>query len=504
MRLAVRQKLVLLSLLIVVVVSFTFTLLHLRFTRQLVEEDLAERAVVFAREIAATIGDRRELESGPLLERQIAQIMDARTSVLQLDILVFTGDDVRLIATSNPRARLPLTRADTTQVRRRRPVSRLIADRDGRYWEVMAPVVLDGTVAGAVAGKFSVGRADQLVTRSATWALLLTAASVVVMGVLMSVAVQFVVNRPIGRFLAAIRDVQRGHTVAAVDVRTLDEFGVLARHFNEMMARIHDFSNELQTRIKEATHELEGRYREVERLNELLFAMQRSLGHAERLALSGRIIAEVAHELGTPLHSVAGHLELLRQDLPPALASDAVLRRLTVIESQLTRVTEIIAQLMDLSRREPGPRVAVDLNRLVQDTIELVRPGFVKHGLALDVTTDPALPHVLGHAHQLQQIVLNLITNAMDATPPGGRVSVTTSRRPGVAELEVHDTGRGIPAAQQKLIFEPFFSTKKPGRGTGLGLFISAQIVREHQGRMDLTSAEGRGSTFRLQLPASA
>jgi signal transduction histidine kinase len=504
MRLAVRSKLVLLSLLIVVVVSFTFTLLHLRFTRQLVEEDLAERAVVFAREIAATIGDRRELESGPLLERQIAQIMGARASVLQLDIVAFTAEATRLIATSNPRERLPLTRTDAAQVRRGRAVSRLVAGRDVSYWEVMAPVMLEGTAAGAVAARFSVGRAAQLVARSATWTLLLTAASVVVMGVLMSAAVQIVVNRPIGRFLAAMGDVQRGQTVAAVDVRTRDEFGVLARHFNEMMARIHDFNDELQGRIKEATHELEGRYREVERLNELLFAVQRSLGHAERLALSGRIIAEVAHEVGTPLHSVAGHLELLRQDLPPALASDAVLRRLTVIEGQLTRVTEIIAQLMDLSRREPGPRAPVDLNRLVHETVELVHPGFAKHGLALDVSTDPGLPRVLGHANQLQQIVLNLLTNAMDATAPGGRVSVTTTRRDGVAELEVRDTGRGIPAAQQTLVFEPFFSTKELGRGTGLGLFISAQIVREHHGRLDVTSAEGRGSTFRLQLPALA
>jgi two-component system NtrC family sensor kinase len=140
----------------------------------------------------------------------------------------------------------------------------------------------------------------------------------------------------------------------------------------------------------------------------------------------------------------------------------------------------------------------------VHETVELVHPGFAKHGLALDVSTDPGLPRVLGHANQLQQIVLNLLTNAMDATAPAGRVSVTTTRRDGVAELEVRDTGRGIPAAQQTLVFEPFFSTKELGRGTGLGLFISAQIVREHHGRLDVTSAEGRGSTFRLQLPALA
>jgi len=114
------------------------------------------------------------------------------------------------------------------------------------------------------------------------------------------------------------------------------------------------------------------------------------------------------------------------------------------------------------------------------------------------------LPPVLGHASQLQQVVLNLLTNAMDATPPGGRVLVVTQARPGQVELEVTDTGRGIPAGQQEHIFEPFFSTKAAGQGTGLGLSVSAQIVREHQGRIEVTSTEGRGTTVRVLLPASA
>ena len=155
MRLGLRQKLVLGGLAIVVVVSFGFTLLQLALARQSVEEDLQARAVFFAREVAASIGDRRELQGGARLERQIRQIMSVRRSVLQLDIIAFRDEDADVVATSDPRSRPPFTRADADQVRLGKVVSQRVADHRGRYWEVMAPVSIDDAVAGAVAVKFS-------------------------------------------------------------------------------------------------------------------------------------------------------------------------------------------------------------------------------------------------------------------------------------------------------------------------------------------------------------
>jgi signal transduction histidine kinase len=119
--------------------------------------------------------------------------------------------------------------------------------------------------------------------------------------------------------------------------------------------------------------------------------------------------------------------------------------------------------------------------------------------LVLDL--EQASTAMLGHAGQLQQVVLNLLTNALDATPAGGRVSVRTRATREQLTLEVSDTGHGIPAAHRKDIFEPFFSTKEPGHGTGLGLFIASQIVREHGGDIGLESEEGLGTTFRVTLP---
>ncbi|MBI2468779.1 MAG: hypothetical protein HYV62_13355 [Candidatus Rokubacteria bacterium] len=164
---------------------------------------------------------------------------------------------------------------------------------------------------------------------------------------------------------------------------------------------------------------------------------------------------------------------------------------------------QIIAQLLDLTRRSPGESGPVDLNRLVRDTVELVRPGVTSAGPVLEVVTEPARVIVQGYANQLQQVILNLLTNAIDATPTGGHIVVTTrlARDAGEAMLEVADTGRGIPAARRDEIFEPFFTTKAPGRGTGLGLFISVQIVRDHKWRVEVESEEGCGTTFRVFLP---
>jgi signal transduction histidine kinase len=504
--LSVRRKLVLFSMLVILVVSSGFTWINLVLARRAIEEDLKSRAIVYAREVAAAIGGHGELESGPVLHRMIARLLEIRRSVLQLDVLAFEPDRTVVVATNEPNVRLPFSRRDAAEVRNGHVVSRAIGGSEG-YWEVMAPITLEGVVTGAVAVKFSAQRGQELTGRIRRWALGLAAASLVLMGVLMHVAIQLVVDRPIRRFMKSISAAADTGAPGRVAVTTADEFGLLARHFNAMVARIGRFNDELRTRIDEATGELDRRYQQVERLNAMLFEMQRRLSHAERLALSGQVMAEVAHEVGTPLHSVAGHLELLRKDLPPAVLTDEVQRRLAVIETQVARVIEIIGRLLDATRRSPGEPSAVDLDGLARDTAELVRPGLISAKIDLDVRSESALPPVQGRRDQLQQVILNLLMNAIDVTPAGGRIQLTTRSRPdredGAVEVAVSDTGPGIPSADRRRIFEPFYSTKEAGRGTGLGLFITGELVREHKGRIELDSEEGRGSTFRVILPAA-
>lgn len=499
----VRHKLLVTGALVILVVSFGFTWLNFALAERAIQEDLKTRAIVYAREVAAALGSGGELRSDDALQRLIGRLLDIRRSVLHLDVLAFGAGGTTVIASSDRATRLPFDKRDADEVRRGRVVTRAVAAGGDRYWEVLAPIAFEGGVAGAVAVKFSTMRADELASRIRFWAVTLMVVSVVLMGLLMSAAVQLVVDRPIRRFMDAIGAVAADGVPAPVDVRTTDEFGRLAGRFNEMVARLGRFNEELRTRITDATGELDRRYQQVEQLNALLFEMQRRLSHAERLALSGRVMAEVAHEIGTPLHSVAGHLEMLRKDVPPAALGDDAARRLSIIESQVARVIDIINRLLDITRQPRGVRGSVDVERLARDTAELVRPGLTSAGVALDVRAEPGLPPIRGQKDQLQQVILNLLTNAIDATPAGGRIEVTTRARPGDTDVEitVADTGPGIPEADRKRIFEPFFSTKDAGRGTGLGLFITAEIVREHQGQIDVAARAGGGSVFRVVLP---
>ena len=203
--------------------------------------------------------------------------------------------------------------------------------------------------------------------------------------------------------------------------------------------------------------------------------------------------------MGTPLHSIAGHLELLRAELPPEVAA----RRLEIVENQVARVSGVIRQLLDLVRRDRPVYAAVDIARLAQDCAALVSPGMSAAGLTLHVEVDSDLPPVNGDRDQLMQVVLNLLSNALDATPAGGMVTVNArqSKDKRQIQIAVRDTGVGIAPTRQKEIFEPFVSSKPAGHGTGLGLYIAAQIVREHGGHIEIQSAEGQGSTLTVVLP---
>lgn len=498
----VRHKLVLVSLAILIAVSFGFLLLNRVISSGWIDEDLRDRAVTFGQEISATIEDQEEFGNGPALEGNIRRMMAVRSNVLQIDILKFTPEGTVVVASSHMPRRLPFSRADSRRARQGKPVSKLADVGGTRAWDTLVPVSFKGDIVGAVGTRFSLEHADRLRFRINLWALVFTGISVIVMGYLMVLAVTYVVNRPISGLLSAIQQVHDSGTTSHVRVASGDEFEILANHFNDMMVRINNFNKELDKRIKAATRELDQKYQEVQRLNTMLYITQRKLSQAERLAVAGRVVAQVAHEVGTPLHSIAGHLELLRAELPPE-ATGAAARRLEIVENQVARVSGVIRQLLDVVRRDRSVYVAVDIAGLTQDCAAFVSPGMSAAGLSLRVELDPDLPPVNGDRDQLMQVVLNLLSNALDATPAGGTVTVSARLHSGQRQIEiaVQDTGIGIAPARQKEIFEPFVSSKPSGQGTGLGLYIAAQIVGEHGGRIEVQSVEDQGSTLTVILP---
>jgi PAS domain S-box-containing protein len=233
---------------------------------------------------------------------------------------------------------------------------------------------------------------------------------------------------------------------------------------------------------------------------EQLAAMTQQLWQTARLATMGELAASVAHELNNPLGTVNLRVESLLAQVP---AGDPKRRALEVIEQEAERMGNLVAGLLQFSRRSHRQVSTLDLREEVKASLDLVRYHLRNRRVAVEL--DGAADVVLVHAdrQQLRQLFLNLFTNASDAMPEGGRLRIRVTRGDGNVVVEVADTGVGIPPENLERIFEPFFTTKPEGKGTGLGLAICRRIAQEHGGTLDLTSEVGTRTTVRVTLPAA-
>ena len=257
------------------------------------------------------------------------------------------------------------------------------------------------------------------------------------------------------------------------------------------MAVLLGFAAIVQTRRRER---LEARAHEEARVREL----ERQLFHAERLATVGRLAAGIAHEINNPLEGMANYLSLAREALARGDAAGAE-GRLGSVREGLDRAAGIVRQVLAHADPSAVPRTQVDLARVLEETARFVqsRPEFRGVDFAVDLPSAPLM--VLGNAVMLGQVAVNLILNACEAQPGGGRVEVTARRENAEVVAEVADRGPGIPDGDRQRIFEPFYSTKD---STGLGLSVCHSIVRDHGGDLAALGREGGGSVFRMRLPA--
>ncbi len=259
--------------------------------------------------------------------------------------------------------------------------------------------------------------------------------------------------------------------------------------------------------------------RETENLlkaNQQLIEAKDRLNRSERLAAVGQLVASVAHEVGTPLHSIAWHVQALAED--PSLTPD-MRKRVAVIDEQLTRVVRIIQDLLSSTRpRRPEP-TWVPVAQVITPVAVLMEPAFHAKGVSLAIEIPESLPLMWADDEKVHQVLVNILDNALAATPSGGRVRVAAEVReatrdesdrwqgathaisPVVVMIKVQDTGCGMPEADAQRAFEPFFTTKADGKGTGLGLFLSRETIAAHGGEMSLVTEIGRGTTVTITLP---
>ncbi len=228
--------------------------------------------------------------------------------------------------------------------------------------------------------------------------------------------------------------------------------------------------------------------------------LQAKLMHTEKMAAVGQLVSGVAHEVNNPLTAVLGYADLLLEapDVPAHAKDD-----LKIILQEAQRTKQIVQNLLSFARQMPPQRDAVRLNLIVRRTLALRSYDFSSHGIKVEERLNETVPEVIGDAHQLQQVFLNILNNAYDAvkeTGRTGRIEISTTAGRGFVEVVFRDNGNGIASPDR--IFDPFFTTKDVGKGTGLGLSICYGIVREHGGEIVCANnSDGHGATFIVRLP---
>jgi signal transduction histidine kinase len=294
------------------------------------------------------------------------------------------------------------------------------------------------------------------------------------------------VLRPLSRLVDGIRRLGEGAAGPPLPVHRADEIGRVAAAFNVMAGQ------------------LEAARRKLLEETERALDLERQVRHAQTLAVAGRLATALAHEVGTPLNIISGRAEVLMQSLPRA---DRRREELGIIIGQIDRISGIIRALLDTVRPAKPEIQRVDLTAVVDRLLPLLRHAARRTQVSLEAVTPKPLPPVLADPNQLDQLLINLAVNAIEAVPEGGQVAVEATPtvrdgRDGV-DLVVRDSGPGIPGELRARVFEPFFTTKPPGRGTGLGLTICRDIVKEHGGAIRIEENPGGGTAVSVWLPAA-
>ena len=228
--------------------------------------------------------------------------------------------------------------------------------------------------------------------------------------------------------------------------------------------------------------------------------LQNQLRHADRLATIGQLTAGIAHELNEPLAGILGFAQLAHGCAGVPKEAKADLER---IMAASLRAREIMKKLLLFSRQQTPEKTSADLNQVVEEGIYIFRARCAKEGIELDLSLDPKLPRITADPAQLMQVLVNLVVNAIQAMPDGGRLSVTTRAGPAHVALVVEDTGTGMAPDVIEKLFVPFFTTKDVGEGTGLGLPVAHGIVIAHGGTITVDSTPGEGTVFEVRLPLS-
>ena len=505
-RFGLQAKIIIIIAVAVVSVAAVSTYIAMLLTRQLVEEEIYRKALAQARATAHQLVNGGALKSPDRLQQVLRQMMHDLQGVRQAD--VYLHEPVHhLEATTQPQAtHLELDNIpniDTYNEFERPDDDEItIETEDGKFWIMGVTIRNQGVPVGCLNLLVSKSQTSVVTRNLVRQNVLVMLASLAFLFLVIHVFFLRAVRRPVKEMIRVMESAEGGQLDVRARLQSWDEIGLLAAHLNRMLRRIENFNNELGRKVEEATAELARRNEELRRINEELFETQKNLARSERLAVAGQLAASLAHEIGTPLNSIYGHVQLLARR---KTNDDSTARRLLVIEKQVENIVRTVKQLLSWTRKYELRLELLDLGRVLEDTVFLSSPVLELRKIRVQMNLAKDCPKVYGDSGYLHQVFLNLINNSTDAMSRGGQLRIElrapTHGEPSEVTVDVADTGTGMSPETLAHIFDPMFTTKQIGTGAGLGLAICDQIVRQHGGAIHVESEPGLGTTFTIRLP---
>ena len=463
---------------------------------QLLEGELR----VTARVTAVAIGDDIEARTGPPTKEWLLPLLrNFKNAAVDLDaISVYdstSGTPQLVVSTSEFAADVPES-----------VVRQAIATNDAAWSEpdhsivtVAAPAARGNTVIGAVAVSVSLRGISQLQRTAGIVALIGVLLAIAGITLLIHLRARQLILEPLTTIRRVMGKARRGDLAARAVVPHDDELGEVATGLNAMLTELEDLHRTLTERVASKTEELRERNAQLVRSYESVLQLRETAARAQELAAVGQTMANVAHQIGTPLNLASGHVQLLQREL----TDPALQRRLTIVQDQIERVATAVRDLLQRARPRPDAR-PVDLVAMLNRLAEATRLRLSAARVTLASNLADRLPPVTADETQLELAVLNLITNAVDAMPNGGTLTLAAYATNNHVRIEVTDTGGGIAPDIQPHIFQPWVTTKSAGEGTGLGLSITRDVVNRLGGTVTASSRQGHGATFVIDLPAAS
>jgi two-component system NtrC family sensor kinase len=490
-RLPLRWRLMVLVAAAVTALVFGLTWLQVRAIERAVEQELTDTGRLTAQALADDLELAESLDPVDVA-RTIHEFLAADSALRSIAVFDVSGTPLLVASTQSAEsqnardlAARVIARGDTETVRR------------GQVLFVGHPIQRgEGPLAAIVS--VSLAAAERARTQGLRIAMTFAAVMLVLLLIAIDMITRRFVHGPLAEISRTMRRVAGGDWGARAHVRSADEFGVLGSRLNDMVARLEHFNRDLQDRIDEATAQLKLRNQALEDSYQRVLALREALARAERLAAAGQVATKVAHELGTPLNLVSGYVQMLQADQD---AGERVRARLAIVDEQIRRVTSLLRSMLD-EVRQPISRTRSSVSPILARATEIAEPALSRSGIELRVDVDPELPQVDVDEVQIELALLTLIHNAMDAMPRGGVLEIAAHRAGDAVAVEVRDSGGGIAPEILPRLFEPWVTSKPVGRGTGLGLSIVRDIVRGHDGVVEVQNRPGEGATFVILLPA--